>query len=645
MTCSRPGNPIGPKTGGGFLPPVFFVLLLGVFGDGGDWPLATFAIRGVLFAVFGVFLLRDTLSSVRLNLLDVLVLFLWVLGAASLARGGYKWISYQWFLHHSSALFLYALLRGLPEADGRFPGAAGAMLLVSAVAQVLIAFFQRVFQGEVRPYGTLENPNFLAELLVYAGAAAWVFWRRAENRESRKKWLPFLIPLFLAGIGLTQSRGGFLLVVALGGFLLADRVGWRKSALSVALLVAAVILIPNPLKDRFLGLGDPFAFERINMWKASVRIFLENPLGVGVGHFKYYWHMARDPVEGSIIRYAKFARTPHSEFFSMLSELGIPGAIGFLGLGAAGLVSLRRAVAWKEPVALAATLILLTSYLHSFLEYNYHVLGILLINAAALAIVSNRLWTPLLEKEVRTGPMVKGLILALLGIFLAYSGMTVAGTVLEERGSDAFKERRMGEADRWFTRAASADPWRATYPDSASAARYRLYEDGKGQDHLFGAIEMEQEAYLRNPLDYRYPARLGYLYSKATDHFPYPERSRILASSMRSYDQAIALNPHSADLRYLKALLLSMAGRKEEARSLTEAILSDEPRYVKGWILLAELLETDDADRALAAYETALSVNARYRGRASESYEKEFVGLDDKMVEVRIRLLRSRLGR
>jgi tetratricopeptide (TPR) repeat protein len=645
MTCSRPGNPIGPKTGGGFLPPVFFVLLLGVFGNGGDWPLATFAIRGGLFAVFGVFLLRGTLFPIRLNFVDVLVLSLWAFGAASLARGGYKWISYQWFLHHSAALILYALLRGLPEADERFPGAAGAMLLVSAVAQVLIAFFQRVFLGEARPYGTLENPNFLAELLVYAGVVAWVWGRRAENRESRKKWLTLLIPFFLAGIGLTQSRGGFLLVVALGTFLLADRVGWRKSALSVSLLVAAVILIPNPLRDRFLGLGDPFAFERINMWKASVRIFLENPLGVGVGHFKYYWHMARDPVEGSIIRYAKFARTPHSEFFSLLSELGIPGAIGFLGLGTAGLVSLRRAVAWKEPVALAATLILLTSYLHSFIEYNYHVLGILLINAAALAIVSNRLWTPLLEKEVRTGPMVKGLIVALLGIFLAYSGMTVAGTVLEERGSDAFKERRMGEADRWFMRAGAVDPWCSTYPDSASAARYRLYEGGKGRDYLVGAIETEQEAYLRNPLDYRYPARLGFLYSKAMDHFPYPERARILASSIRSYDQAIALNPYSADLRYLKASLLSMTGRKAEARSLVEAILSDEPRYVKGWLLLAGLLEDGDAKAALAAYEKAVSVHSVYRDLATESYEKEFVDLDGKMVEARIRLLRSRLGR
>ena len=88
-----------------------------------------------------------------------------------------------------------------------------------------------------------------------------------------------------------------------------------------------------------------------------------------------------------------------------------------------------------------------------------------------------------------------------------------------------------------------------------------------------------------------------------------------------------------------------MTGRKAEARSLVEAILSDEPRYVKGWLLLAGLLEDGDAKAALAAYEKAVSVHSVYRDLATESYEKEFVDLDGKMVEARIRLLRSRLGR
>jgi tetratricopeptide (TPR) repeat protein len=412
-----------------------------------------------------------------------------------------------------------------------------------------------------------------------------------------------------------------------------------------AVLVAAVLLVPNPLRDRFLGKGDPYAFERISMWKASVRIFLEHPLGVGVGHFKYHWHQVRGPVAGTIMRYAKYARTPHSEFFSVLSELGIPGAISFLGLGVAGVVSLRRALTRKDPAVFGGVMILFASFLHSFFEYNYHVLGLLLVNAAALGIVSRRLWCPLREWDIRLGAAVKGLTFVLLGACILYSGMTCAGTVLEGRGTKAFRAGRMVEAGQWFLRASATDPWRGTYPDSASAVHYRLFEEGKGEEYLFRAIELEREAYLRNPLDYRYSARLGYLFSKATDYFPGPARKAVLEAALSSYDDAIARNPHAADLRYLKALLLKMVGRTEEARTLVEAVLRDEPRYVKGWILLGELKEREDRAGAIRAYEQALAVHIRYRDLAFESYEKDFVELDRNMVETRIRSLRSGLGR
>ncbi len=630
--------------GGVLTPPILFVLLLGVLGNGGDWPIATFLIRSVLFISFAIFLHRFLPGRIRVNPVDILVVSLWSLGAVSLARNGYPWITYQWFLHHSAALCLYVMIRALPGLEGRLPKAGAILLLATACFQVLFALFQMTFQGEIRPFGTLANPNFLAEFLAYAAVVAWILASHPVGASGRT-WLYGLVLLFLVGIGLSQSRGGFLLVIALGSFLATERIGWRRSLAVAAGLVAAVLLVPNPLRDRFLGKGDPFAFERINMWRASLRIFREHPLGVGVGHFKYYWHLVRDPVEGTIIRYAKFARTPHSEFFSVMSELGLPGVIAFLGLGAAGVVSLRRAVSRQDPVVLGGVMILFASFLHSFFEYNYHVLGMLLVNAAALGIVSGRLFRPVREWEFRLGNAGKGMAYLLLGVCIIYSGATCAGTVLEGRGSKSFLAGRMEEAGRWFRRASLADPWRGTYPDSGSAMFYRLFEEGKGERNLYRAIELEQEAYLRNPMDFRYPARLGYLFSKATDHVPAPARRQVLDAAFSSYDAAIARNPHAADLRYLKALLLRMAGREAEARRLIESVLRDEPAYVKGWVLLGNLKEKEDREGALLAYEEALAVNSRYRDRAIETYEKEYVELDRTMVKEWIQSLRSGRGR
>jgi predicted Zn-dependent protease len=189
------------------------------------------------------------------------------------------------------------------------------------------------------------------------------------------------------------------------------------------------------------------------------------------------------------------------------------------------------------------------------------------------------------------------------------------------------------------------DPWRASYQDAASGVLYRKYEKRKERELLFAAIDMEKEACLRNPLDYRYPARLGFLISMAVEYFTGQARGEVLGSALRAYDRAIVLNPHSADLRHLKAVLLKMAGRPDMARPVIEDTLKDEPRFVKGWVLLGEILENEDKHKALAAYETAVTVNSRFRSRATESYEKEFVELDGKMVEARIQALRSKLGK
>lgn len=633
--------------GGVPAPPILFVLTLGIFANGGDEPPATFLIRATVLVAFLLAVFRSESFQVRFNAVDAALLALWLLGGFSLARSGYRWVSYQWFLHHTVAFLLYLLVRSGLSRWSSLPRATARLILWSAAAQMVIVAFQRLALGDPRPHGSLENPNFLAEFLVYAIAVAWS-WSLVERDDAdRPDWKrPLLVILLcLVGIFLTKSRGGFVLVVILGGFLLAERIGWKWAAGIAAVLVGLVVVVHNPIRDRFLGVGDPFAYQRIGMWKAAWKIFIENPLGVGVGHFKYYWHAFRGPIEESIVRYAKYAKTPHNEFMSVLSELGVPGAAGFLGLAAVGLTSLRRAFGKRDQTSMGAVLVLLVSFLHAFIEYNYHILGLLLINAVALAIVSERLWPPLWEGEIPTSGLVKGSAALLILPMAIYSGMTVAGTTMESFGTRAFKEGRMEEAGRWFVRAAAADPWRATYPDSASAAEYRQFEEGGGKERLFRSIALEQEANARNPLDYRYLARLGFLLSKATDHVPADARGIMLASSLRYYDRAIEWIPHAANLRYLKATLLKMAGRPDMSRPVIEAVLRDEPRFVKGWLLLAELLENEDAGAALAAYEKAVHVHSVYRDRAVESYEKEFVELDGKMVQERVHALRSKLGK
>ncbi len=605
--------------------------------QGGDWPPATFLIRISLFALAAVFLLCRDAVVVRLNAIDLLVLSLFAVEAVSLARADYPWVSYQWFLHHAAALVFYVLARALWSAEGKAPVLLGALILLAAAVEFSIGGYQLVVLGVSRPHGTLQTPNFLAEFLVFGGIVACFALKRAGIGAGRPLQALALAAFVAAGIWLTGSRGVFLVALALGGYLAAEAVGWRRAIPAMALAALVLLLASGSLAGRFLGRGDPYAFERLNMWEAAFRIFREHPLGVGVGHFKYYWHAVRDPVAAdTIVRYARAAATPHSEFFSMLSELGIAGGAAFLGFGIIGWVSLRRASREGDPAVSAACAILLVSYLHAFVETSFHVIGLLLLNAAVLSLVSSRLWTPLWQREVRIRGAVRGAALVLLAATAAYSGMTFAGSVLEWHGRALLASGRPEAAERWFLWASETDPWRSTSPDSASAVRYRLYRSGLGPDALGAAIEYEKEARRRNPMEFLHASRLGFLHAEAARVATGAGRDLELSRAMRRYDEALKLNPRSAEAHYEKAVLLKAAGRREESLRVMEAVLGDEPNFAKGWVLLGEILEGKDGARAIASYERALDLRSRYGGRAIDPMEKEFLDFDAGSVARRI---------
>ncbi len=622
--------------------PLLFVLALGIFFQGGDWPPATFLVRTILFLFAALFLLRHDAITLRPSALDLLVVFLLAVEAVSLARAEYRWVSYQWFLHHATAFVLYLLVRAQPDPGGRFPVAAGALVLAAAAVEVPVAAFQRFALGNSRPDGTLANPNVLAEILLYAIIAACCLREILARRESAaRRWLAPLIALLAGGIVLTGSRGGVLVSLAVAVYLLAARFGWKRAIAGAAVAGGVAILVSGVVSGRMPLRTDPYVFERLNMWKAAIRIFADHPFGVGTGHFKYFWPVVRDPVDGSIIRFARYAATPHSEFFSILSELGIPGAAAFLGLGVAGFLSLRRVPRAGDPADAGAAMILFASFAHSFLQTNYHIIGLLLVNAAALAVVSGRMWNPLWTREIRVKGLVRGAAVALLAAMAVYSGMTLAGALLEGRGRAALEAGRLREAERRFVLAAAVDPWQSSFPDAASAVRYRLYQSGGGDAWLSQAIEAEMEASIRSPLDFRYPERLGFLYLQAMDRFPGAGKGTIIEASLAASEKAIMLNPHSAEIRYQKAVALRTAGRREESRRLIEEVLAEEPRYARGWVFLGEVLEGEDRKRAIDAYEKAANLYYTYGKSAIDPEEKEFMTVDVTAVQNRVRELKA----
>jgi O-antigen ligase len=621
-------------------PPFLFLLGACICLDGGDAPLAAFLVRISLFTIASVSLVGSRPVTIRPTVPDLLLLAFWVLEAASLARGGYPWTAYQWFLHHGAVAIFYLMLRGRTDDGARWPALIGGGIVAIGLFQAAFAAVQFVVRQGARPAGTLVNSNHLAEFLVFATVAAFALYPAMRDRWGGKgRFIILAVPAFLAGIGMTRSRGGILVLAAVLSLLAERRFGWRRTAGALAVALALFVIVPNPVTDRFAGKGDPYAFDRVLIWKSAVRMAAAHPLGVGAGQFRFHWLQFRYPSEGGIGRYAKTAWHPHSEPLSALAEFGIPGALLFAGLAIVAVVSLYRARRGQDPATYAASLILFASGLHSLLEFNYHILGFLLVNAAALALVSGRLWRPLFEVRLGAGRAVRWSGLFLLAVMSAYAAATYAGSVFEARGNAAMAAGRASEALGAFRAAEAVDPLKSSAPDLVASLLLARFESTRDQLMLAEAIEHEMEASIRNPFEYRYHERLGLLYARVSEVGSGGAfRASMHGPALGAYDRAIALNPFSPGLRYRKALLLHSLGADAEAAASIRRLLEDEPRYAKGWALLGDVRErTGDRTGALAARRQALSLRERYGPLAKEAYERGFFEFDPVEVERRMK--------
>lgn len=138
----------------------------------------------------------------------------------------------------------------------------------------------------------------------------------------------FLLMINISSLFVAGSKAAFLGVVIFSTLLILSK---KKSFLPVIVtLVLLTFILPNPIKRTFHNsiYNDPYSKNRIDIWKMSINIFKDNPLtGVGLDNFsevskKYNFKQERGPAN-----YFKVPRTPHSDYFKIITEMGFPGLI------------------------------------------------------------------------------------------------------------------------------------------------------------------------------------------------------------------------------------------------------------------------------------------------------------------------------
>lgn len=615
--------------------------------EGGTTHLPNLVMRTALFATVLVWILRQMKSGRitfdRHRLFLILALFFsWAV--LSLWWAPYKNPSIQWLV----TLLMYGGLFGV-VMGGSLTRRDVHLVVMTLVAMGLfegvIGLGQFFWFGEARAKGTFFNPNFFAtyEVMIFIivlGLA--VFSRWTELRQWERILISLTMGVTCVGFLVAQSRGAVPAIIVATIFVGYARFG-KLSLVVVALCLITGIIFPNPLKHRFMELpgSDPYAYSRVDIWKSSLDRIVDRPLGSGLGMYKYTSFQSRFPLDQNIVRYQKRAESAHSEYLQLTVELGLVGlAIFLVGLTLWGreawdvlhssLESRDRGLVTGLVGAVIAMLI------HGMVDSVFHepALVVLLVICGGLVILMKSAKSP--SKQTRrtillayrpiqvVGVLAIGFVLAIL------VAQPAVGWYFNGQGDREAQAGRGEKALEWFEQASLIDPGTTAYRDSIARTAIQLFHRSGDPQWLVTAMEQEAVALTLNPLDGRFPYRLGTIYTLLSEQKALGlQRETMWKQAAHAYEEAIKVDPYSP-LSYVELGRIRVAqGRDQEAKDWVQKAISIEPNYLPARVLLANLsLQAGDWKAAQSEFESIRAIKRRYERRTLSVLERQFLEVD-----------------
>ncbi|MEO1172480.1 MAG: O-antigen ligase family protein, partial [Myxococcota bacterium] len=186
-------------------------------------------------------------------------------------------------------------------------------LFWAAAAQSIWAMLEAILTGS-RASAGFFNPNHLGAWLLIVGTSAGL---------DKRPWFSLLCA---GGVVATGSRSALiaLLLITLV-FLLQQKKG-RLMVGAIGVAGAAVATLPS-IRNRFIGVGDAYAFDRLQIWATALRAGWLEPWGWGLGDARIPLRILGVPLQHGEVRYPKVATQAHSEWLEWWIEFGLLGVV------------------------------------------------------------------------------------------------------------------------------------------------------------------------------------------------------------------------------------------------------------------------------------------------------------------------------
>lgn len=202
--------------------------------------------------------------------------------------------------------------------------------------------------------GPFEEGNYFGLYLVCSMVIA--LWAGARTGE--RFWYRCL-PLFAAGIFVSASPAALAVVVVLLGVTAVHPATPRGFRVVTAVVIVGVMgallgtdLFRKLVLDKFSLLifggitdaGNISLMQRTNEMVHAWRVFLDHPVGVGIGNFGYFWGDHPEFFTELDVDYNAVKQIPNMVYLEILSEQGAQGLVLFLfAMG-----SLSSALYWRR---------------------------------------------------------------------------------------------------------------------------------------------------------------------------------------------------------------------------------------------------------------------------------------------------------
>ncbi len=483
------------------------------------------------------------------------------------------------------------------------------------LAGILLAaghgIWEQLYLHPGRVSGPFRDPNHLASLVTAGAALVLARLLFAPGRDWRRRagWLLPLVPLVWVLL-LTGSRGGVMaFLTVLAAAVLARRLILVLVPLAVS---AGLLLIPNPFLTylKSMASGDPYALERLGIWRSALDMIAANPLGVGLGNYELYSAMHNFPVEHAVARFGRMPRQAHNIPLHMVAEGGWLMAVPLALLLAALLAVLLRywqcrSTTGHDPVAAGALLGLLGLGVQAMVSKNLGNTALCCTMLFFLAVLGDQ--SPRAAVRVprfsRLSAAARNALVWSLAALVFWFAVWVPFHG-HQLSMAAARQQAAGDpagAAALLQRAITEVPIQSYYHARLAALHGEQFQRTSDLEAMASAVRTYDRAIRWNPRQPAFQEARAALYLGFARTRPGPLGDEAWQEARRGYLKALQLNPYRFPVRWILAGMSVERGDPASAIFQLERAVADEPNFIRGRLMLAGLLA--DQGRTVEAEE------------------------------------------